>query len=150
MADSSTWEFEAHPHMLRRQAAIWTLVMGGGMVFGWFMLPANIRDLFNGFQIATLIFFVVVMLGIVWAVALSSVKAGARGLRFRNLFTTHDVPWHEVASVRFTPADHWAFVELADTSDRPVLGIQRSDGPLAQRQFDELNGVAAKYLAPQV
>ena len=148
MADNtSTWEFTAHPHMLRRQAAIWTIVMGGAAVFGWFMLPQNIRVLFNGFQIATLIFFVAAMLGIVWAAALGYVKAGPQGMKFRNMAVTHEIPWSEIASVRFGPADHWAFVELADTSDRPVLGIMRSDGRLAQEQFDGLAAVAAKYLA---
>ena len=148
MADNtSPWEFTAHPHMLRRQAAIWTIVMGGAAVFGWFMLPQNIRVLFNGFQIATLIFFVAVMLGIVWAAALGYVKAGPQGMKFRNMAVTHEIPWSEIASVRFGPADHWAFVELADTSDRPVLGIMRSDGRLAQEQFDGLAAVAAKYLA---
>ena len=148
MADNtSTWEFTAHLHMLRRQAAIWTIVMGGAAVFGWFMLPQNIRVLFNGFQIATLIFFVAVMLGIVWAAALGYVKAGPQGMKFRNMAVTHEIPWSEIASVRFGPADHWAFVELADTSDRPVLGIMRSDGRLAQEQFDGLAAVAAKYLA---
>jgi len=148
MADNtSTWEFTAHPHMLRRQAAIWTIVMGGAAVFGWFMLPQNIRVLFNGFQIATLIFFVAVMLGIVWAAALGYVKAGPQGMKFRNMAVTHEIPWSEIASVRFGPADHWAFVELADTSDRPVLGIMRSDGRLAQEQFDGLAAVAAKHLA---
>lgn len=147
MADSSDWEFEAHPRMLRRQAGIWTIVLGGGAVFGWFALPQNIRVLFNGFQIATLLFFVAVMLGIVWAVTLGYVKAGAQGLKFRNLFTTHTLSWSQVASLRFSPADHWAFVELVDTSDRPVLGIMRSDGRLAQEQFDALDAVATKYLS---
>jgi len=148
MADNtSTWEFTAHPHMLRRQAAIWTIVMGGAAVLGWLMLPQNIRVLFNGFQIATLIFFVAVMLGIVWAAALGYVKAGPQGMKFRNMAVTHEIPWSEIASVRFGPADHWAFVELADTSGRPVLGIMRSDGRLAQEQFDGLAAVAAKYLA---
>ena len=107
MADNtSTWEFTAHPHMLRRQAAIWTIVMGGAAVFGWFMLPQNIRVLFNGFQIATLILFVAVMLGIVWAAALGYVKAGPQGMKFRNMAVTHEIPWSEIASVRFGPADH--------------------------------------------
>ena len=141
------WEFEAHPHMIRRQATIWTILLGGGALFGWFMLPASIRVLFTEFQVATLAFFVLFMLGIVWAVALGYVKAGPQGMKFRNMAVTHEIPWSEIASVRFGPADHWAFVELADTSDRPVLGIMRSDGRLAQEQFDGLAAVAAKYLA---
>ena len=90
---------------------------------------------------------VAVMLGIVWAAALGYVKAGPQGMKFRNMAVTHEIPWSEIASVRFGPADHWAFVELADTSDRPVLGIMRSDGRLAQEQFDGLAAVAAKHLA---
>lgn len=141
------WEFEAHPHMIRRQASIWTVVLGGGALFGWFMLPLSIRVLFTEFQIATLAFFVLFMLGIVWSVALGYVKAGPQGLKFRNGLNTREVPWSEVASLRYRPADHWAFVELTDDSDRALLGIQRSDGPLAQEQFDGLAACAARYLA---
>ena len=140
------WEFEAHPHMIRRQASIWTIVLGGGAVFGWFMLPAGIRALFTALQVATLALFVVFMLGIVWAVALGYVKAGPRGLKFRNGLSTREVPWSEVASIRYLPADHWAFLELADDSDRPLLGIQRSDGALADQQVADLRAVAAKYV----
>lgn len=146
MAEETTWEFEAHPHMLRRQASIWTLVLGGGAVFGWFALPENIRTLFTAFQIWTLVLFVAVMLGIVWATALGYVKAGPQGMKFRNLLTTHELTWSQIAHLRFNPADHWAFVELVDTTDKPVLGIMRSDGRLAQEQFDQLNAVATKYL----
>lgn len=143
---ATDWEFEAHPHMLRRQAMIWSLVLGGGAVFGWFMLPANIRVLFTGLQIATLAFFVLFMLGIVWVVAFGYVKAGPAGLRFRNGLRTHEVGWDAVDSIRYRPADHWAFVEFSDDTDRPLLGIQRSDGPLAQEQVEELRAVAAKYV----
>lgn len=142
---SGTWEVEAHPHMLRRQAFIWTVVMGGSAVFGWFALPANVRALFTEFQVATLAFFVVVLLSIVWALALGFVKAGPDGLLFRNGVRTRQVPWSDVVSIRYGDADHWAFVELADDSDRPLLGIQRSDGPLADEQVAQLRAVAQKY-----
>ncbi len=140
------WEFEAHPHMIRRQATIWTILLGGGALFGWFMLPASIRVLFTEFQVATLAFFVLFMLGIVWAVALGYVKAGPQGLKFRNGLRTREIPWSEVASIRYLPADHWAFVELTDDSDLALLGIQRSDGPLSVEQVERLRGVAAKYV----
>lgn len=140
------WEFEAHPRMIRRQASIWTIVLGGGAVFGWFMLPAEIRALFTVPQVATLAFFVAFMLAIVWTVALGYVKAGPQGLRFRNGLRTHEVSWSQVESIRYRPADHWAFVDFNDDTDRPLLGIQRSDGPLAEKQVDDLRAVAAKYL----
>ncbi|MDO5533749.1 MAG: PH domain-containing protein [Propionibacteriaceae bacterium] len=140
------WEYTAHPHMIRRQAAIWTVVLGGSAVFGWFMLPAGIRALFTELQVLTLAFFVVFMLGVVWSVALGYVKAGPSGLKFRNGLNTRELAWSEVESIRYLPADHWAFVELTDDSDRALLGIQRSDGPKAQEQVDALRAVAAKYL----
>lgn len=141
------WEFEAHPHLLRRQASIWTVVLGGGAVFGWFMLPANVRVLFTPLQILTLAFFVAFMLGIVWVIALGYVRAGAAGLQFRNGLRTRLVPWSAVESIRYNAADPWAFVELSDTTDRPLLGIQRSDGRLADEQVDELKRIAARHLA---
>lgn len=144
-ARSGRWEMTAHPHLLRRQAVIWTVVMGGSAVFGWFALPAGVRALFTGFQVATLAFFVVVMLSIVWALALGHVKAGPDGVEFRNGVRTRRVPWSDVVSIRYNRADHWAFVELSDDSDRPLLGIQRSDGPLADEQVAQLRALAQKY-----
>ncbi len=143
MSDATT--FEAHPHLLRRQAVIWTVVMGGAALLGWFMLPASIRTMFTLPQILTLVFFLVFMLGIVWVVATGYVRADAEGLRGRNGLRSFRYGWDEVDSVRYRDADHWAFVELNDTTDRPLLGIMRSDGELADRKFDELSALTRRY-----
>lgn len=145
MAASTQEEFTAHPRLLRRQAVIWTVLLGGGAVFGWFMLPAHVRALFTGLQIGTLALFVVFMLGLVWVVALGYVKAGPRGMRFRNGLRTRRVPWQAVESIRYAAADHWAFVEFTDGTDRPLLGIQRSDGPYAQERVDALRVLHAAH-----
>lgn len=145
MAASTQTEFSAHPHMLRRQAAIWTVVLGGGAVFGWFMLPAHIRDLFSPLQAGTLALFVVFMLALVWTVALGFVKADPQGMQFRNGMRTRQVPWHVVESIRYGSADHWAFVEFTDGTDRPLLGIQRSDGALADEQVQALRQMHAAH-----
>lgn len=141
----SAWEFRAAPRMLRRQAALWTVVLGGGAVFGFYALPANVRALFTGLQIGTLAFFVVFMLGIVWVVAVGYVRAGPQGMRFRNGLRTREVPWSDVASIRYAPADHWAFVEFRDGTDRPLLGIQRSDGGYAEDAVAALRKLQATY-----
>lgn len=141
----SDWEFRAAPRMLRRQAAIWTVVLGGGAVFGFYALPANVRALFTPLQIGTLAFFVLFMLGIVWVVALGYVWAGPQGLRFRNGLKTREVPWSEIAAFRYAPADHWAFVEFRDDTDRPLLGIQRSDGGYAEDDVAALRDLHAQY-----
>ena len=143
-------EFKAHPRMLRRQATIWTVVMGGAALYGWFMLPASIRNMFTVLQIATLIMFIAILLGIVWILALGWVKAGPAGLAFRNGLRTHQVPWSDVENIRFRLSDHWAFVDLNDDTDKPLLGIQRSDGRHAEEAVAELRKVAAKYVKPAV
>lgn len=136
---------EAHPHLLRRQAAVWTVVMGGAGLLGWFMLPVQIRSMFTVPQVLTLAFFLAFMLGIVWTVALGHVRADAQGLHGRNGLRTYSYRWDEVESIRYRDADHWAFVELTDTSDRPILGIMRSDGPLADQQVAEIRAVARAH-----
>ena len=139
--------YEAHPRLLRRQAALWTVVLGGSAVFGWFMLPAQIRSLFTGLQVGTLVFFLLLMLGIVLVLARGYVRADAAGLRFRNGLRTHEVAWSSVESIRYTPADHWAFVELTDGTDRPLLGIQRSDGPRADADVEALRRLHDRHAA---
>lgn len=120
----------AHPRLLRRQAVIWSIILPGAALLGWFGLPEMIRVQFSELQLATLIFFILIMLGIIWALALGYVHGDAEGVTFRNGFRTHHLPWSEVESIRYRPGDHWPFVDLAD-SDLPMIGIQRSDGPLA-------------------
>lgn len=144
---SADWEFSTHPRMLRRQASIWTVTLGGAALLGWFMLPASIRSLFTPAQVATLAFFLVVLLGIVWVLALGWVKAGPQGIAFRNGLRTHQVPWGAVEGIRYRSSDHWAFVDLSDDTDKPLLGIQRSDGRLAQADVDRLRELHARHLA---
>lgn len=138
-------EYSAHPRMLRRQALIWTVVLGGAAVFGWFALPASIRVLFTGLQVGTLLFFLLFMLGIVWVAAFGYVKAGPHGLTFRNGLRTHHVGWAQVEGIRYRSADHWAFVDLTDETDRMLLGIQRSDGHLADEDVAALRALHARH-----
>ncbi len=139
--------FEAHPHLLRRQAMIWTVVMFGAALFGWFSLPAAIRAMFTLPQTLTLLFFLAFMLGIVWVVASGYVRADAQGLSGRNGLRRFHYRWDEVQSIRYREGDHWAFVELQDTTDRPLLGIMRSDGDAAQEKVEELQELARRHLA---
>jgi len=141
---SSPEEFEAHPHLLRRQALIWTVVMFGAALFGWFSLPAAIRGMFTLPQTLTLLFFLAFMLGIVWVVASGFVRADAEGLWGRNGFRRYRYRWDEVESIRYRDSDHWAFVELNDATDRPILGIMRSDGDAAQGKVDQLRALATR------
>lgn len=132
----------AHPRLLRRQAIIWSVLLPGAALLGWFALPAAIRVQFTGLQLATLVFFILIMLGIIWVLAVGYVKADAHGVRFRNGVKAHRFAWQEIDAIRYRPGDHWPFVEMGDT-DLPMIGIQRSDGPLADEDVAALRSLLA-------
>ena len=133
---------KAHPRVLRRQAIIWSLVLPGAAVLGWFTLPASLRAQFTAFQVSTLLFFIAVMLGIVWIVAACWVRADAQGISFRNGLKVDRIEWDAVDGVRFWPGDAWAFLDVGD-DDRPLLGIQRTDGEATLADIADLRALHA-------
>ncbi|WP_232549687.1 PH domain-containing protein [Propioniciclava soli] len=137
-------ELAAHPRMVRRQAILWSIVLPGAALLGWFMLPASIRVLFTGLQIGTLVFFVLIMLGIVWVMAMCWVKAGPEGVVLRNGLKRYHVPWDAVAAVRYWPGDSWAFLEKGHL-DQPVLALQRVDGRYTDEDVEVLRELHARY-----
>lgn len=143
----SVHEVESRPRLLRRQAALWTIVLGGSASLGWSMLPVTIRAMFTVPQILTLAFFLVFMLSVVWALAAGWVRADASGLRGRNGLRSYRYGWEEVESIRYRDGDHWAFIELTDDTDRPLLGIMRSDGDVATDKVEQLRALAAEHRA---
>lgn len=109
---------------------------------GWQLLPADVQVLFTGVQLATLVFFILVMVGVMLGVALSSVRADADGLVVRNGLRVHRIGWSQVEGFRFTGNDAWAFVVVAeDPGTRPLIALQRVDGARAQRALDGLRAL---------
>jgi len=127
--------------VLRPRAALWTAVgLSGVLVLaafaGWRLLPEEIRQLFTGVQLATLVFFILVMVGVMLGVGLSSVTAGDDGLVVRNGLRVHRIGWGEIDGFRFTPDDPWAHVLLSDDpGSRPLMALQRVDGVRARRSL---------------
>lgn len=106
---------------------------------GWVAMPAATRDLFTPVQLLTLAFFVLVMLGFMMSIGLSTVRADATGLTFRNGLRTHHLDWPEVVGFRFTENDPWAYVLTdGDPDQRPLLGLQRTDHLRADAAFAAL------------
>lgn len=60
------------------------------------------------------------------------------GLHVRNLFLSRDVEWAEIVSVRYGQGRPWAQLDLAEGDTLAVMGIQRADGELAQREASRL------------
>ena len=146
LSAADDWEFRAAPRVVRLHAIVWSVVLPGAALLGWFALPLPIRVLFTAPQVATLIFFLAFLVGAVWVVSSGWVRAGRRGLAFRNGLRTHRIGWDEVRGIRFRPGDPWAFVLLdSPLESLPLMGIMRTDGERAERHVEELRRIVATY-----
>ena len=141
-------DFVARPRILLFNAVAWTVILVGAALVGWFSLPPHVRLLFTALQVGTLLLFIAVILAIMWATALSTVRADATGVTWRNGLRTHRLPWSEVAGVRYTRHDAFAFLLLrGDLDRRLLLGIMRTDGPRADALVSELRADLERYSA---
>lgn len=116
---------------------------------GWILLPAHLKAGFTGLQLATLVLILGALIFVMVALAASSVRADAQGLRIRNALRTYDVPWMRVHKIMLRRGDPWALVLLKPADGRPfevdldadkrqLMGIQRSEGIRAQRAVEDL------------
>jgi hypothetical protein len=125
-------------------------------VIGWLLLPAEIRVLFPLTHRLSLLaiwaFLIAIML------ASSYVRADAQGLKIRNVFRVHQVPWARVHKIILRPGDPWAQLLLKpadghpfeadlDADRRSLMGIQAVDGPRATAAVDELRVRHRRFLA---
>ncbi|MCW2810768.1 MAG: hypothetical protein JWP61_1226 [Friedmanniella sp.] len=144
------------PRRLRRFVVVAALALLGLTAFGWFALPVEIRLLFTRSQRLTLLACVAVLILTIASVAASSVRADDAGLRFRNGFRVHTVPWSRVHKVLLRPGDPWALLLLTpadggaftadlDAEKRMLLGIQAGDRAEAVAAVTELRRRQAAY-----
>ena len=120
-------------------ASVLSVVLLVAAVVGWVAIPPDTRDLFTPLQQLTLVLCVLVMLGLMMSIGLSTVRADAVGLTFRNGLRTHHLDWPEVTGFRFTENDPWAYVLTeGDPDQRALLGLQRTDHARAEADFAAL------------
>lgn len=106
---------------------------------GWNALPPDLRELFSGVQVATLVLFIAVMLGMMLGIGLSNIRVDDTGLLIRNGLSRRHIAWNEIEGFRFTPHDPWAYVLLTDDPGRrPLIAVQRVDGDRARQFVAEL------------
>lgn len=79
-----------------------------------------------------------------WRQASVSAVPDATGLRVRNLLITTHVTWAQVVSVRFGQGRPWVQLDLADGDTLAVMGVQRADGPYAEREARRLATLVAR------
>ncbi len=127
------------PRASLRTAILLSTSLVAASVMGWLMTPLRIRTLFTPLQVATLIFFVALMIAIMMAVGLSVVRVDQAGLQVRNGVRNHVLPWSEIKAFRFRPGDPWAYVLVrSEVEQLPLMGIQRTDGRRAEALVEQL------------
>jgi Bacterial PH domain len=147
----------ARPHRVRVIAIIATLALCLLTAIGWFLLPAEVRALFTLSQRLTLLGVLALLIVGMVALASSSVRADANGLRIRNGLRVHAVPWGRVHKIILRPSDPWALLLITPADGRPfqadldaekrqLMGIQTVDGLLAKAAVNELRGRHHRFL----
>lgn len=127
------------PRALLATAILLSLIIVGSAVFGWYALPPDIRSLFTGFQVVTLLAILGGLVAVMLWLASSFVRADEQGLTFRNGPRRHVVPWSEVRGIQYDHSDSWAHVLVDGEQERwPLLGIQRNDGARAKQAVEDL------------
>ncbi len=136
--------FVAYPRGPRWAAIGFSAVLVVGAVVAFVALGPDVRARFTGFQVFTLVLFLVVMVTIMGAIGFSTVRVQPDGLTYRNGLRTHHLPWSDVGPIQFEPGNPWPRVELRGASAEgdhdhvPLMGIQGSDKVYAVAQYEAL------------
>jgi Bacterial PH domain len=150
--------YVARPRRVRMIVIISTLAICLLAVIGWLLLPADIRALFPLTHRLALLAIWAFLIAIMMALASSYVRADAQGLKIRNVFRVHHVPWANVHKIILRPGDPWAQVLLKPDDGRPfeadldadrrsLMGIQAVDGPRATAAVNEIRVRHRRFLA---
>ena len=67
----------------------------------------------------------------------------ADGVEVVNILSRRRLDWAEVVGVRLTRDDAWLLLDIADGTSLAAMGVQRSEGELAQRQAREFARMVA-------
>lgn len=140
-----------HSMPVLRTSISLSIVLVFGALLLWYGLGAPIRRLFTATQIATLIFFIMVMVGLMLGVGLSRIVVDANGLTVRNGIRTQLFEWSRIEAVTLGGGDPWAYLQLRPTTEHPegrshlMLGIQRAEGEIADEKVQRLNDIVDEH-----
>jgi len=87
-------------------------------------------------------------LAVVWFLhRLAAVRlvADDSGVEVVNILSRRRLEWAEVVGVRLSRDDAWLMLDVADGTSLAAMGVQRSEGPLAQRQAREFARLVSQH-----
>lgn len=123
---------------------ILSMVLLAGALFVWWELGPEIRAQVTFLQAATLLFFVIVMMGIMMALGYSHLWAQDDEVIIRNGPLIRRYKIAEIAGLRLRKGDPWAYLLVKDPSSdtgvrrKATLAIQALEGDNAGKKVREL------------
>ena len=86
-----------------------------------------------------LVIFALVVAGGLWRFGMVRAVPTTTGLRVVNLVHSRDLVWAQIVRVTtFGGGSPWVVLELSDTEEVAVMGIQRADGDFARAEAARL------------
>jgi hypothetical protein len=101
----------------------------------------------TGWGLGSRLSMVAFALGCGWFLhRLASVRVvtDADGVTVVNVLTRRRLEWAEVVGVRLSRDDAWLMLDVSDGSSLAAMGVQRSEGELAQEQAREFARLVAE------
>lgn len=126
--------------------ALMTSVVLSGVVlmfslYGWYAIGRDIRSQITLAQGATLVFFVVLMIGIMLSIGYSRLWADEKGVIVRNGPVLRKFSVDQIAGLRLRNGDAWAYLLIKNNGKvkrRAVLSIQQLEGARGKRKMRDL------------
>lgn len=125
----------------RIAAYLFGAVLVAAFAVMWVTFPQETKDAVSPVQRATVVFFVLVGVVLLYALARSRVTATEAGLTVVNGYRRREYEWAQVIAVRMPPGAPWPTADLADGTTVSLLGIHGSDGAPARRAVAEINAL---------
>ncbi|MBM7515129.1 PH domain-containing protein [Nocardioides nitrophenolicus] len=129
----------------RLAAAVFAVILVGAFAWLWVSFDDQTKDAVNDLEKATVIFFILLGLALLNALARSRVVAREDGLTVVNGYRSRRLSWAEVGAVRFPQGAPWPHLDLGDDQRISLLGIHASDGARAATAIRELRAVVAAH-----
>ncbi|MGY1773323.1 PH domain-containing protein [Blastococcus sp. SYSU D00813] len=141
----------AVPRRLRTVCALGAAVVVAAMAVVGLLLPDSSTGVVQfGWADQVAIIGVGVCLGAgILTMGRSRVDADATGVRVRNLFVRHELPWAAVRSVRFDRHSSWASLLLTNGDEVSMLAVQAADKEHAVRAVEGLRALLAQARAAE-
>ncbi len=158
MAEQSPPVLMVRPRRLMVIVVLFTVALCALTVVFWIALPAEVQVLFTLSQRLTLLGLLATLVLVIVAAAASYVRADAKGLRIRNGFRVHTVPWGRVHKILLRRGDPWGLLLLTPEDGRPfevdldaekrqLMGVQTVDRPGADEVILDLRRRLDRYRA---